>query len=310
MEQITTMTKEYSKKNLAPKKMFGQNFLTDKNTTLKILNKADIKNNDNILEIGPGKGFLSDEILKNSPVKNLIAIEIDKDLCEFLEDKFKENKNFYLQKGDCLKKNWEFPNENCPCPNKLIANIPYNITSEIIFKMIEHYKIFENITIMVQNEVADRVVAKHNSKNFGVLTCIVQKFWNVEKFAKLPPTIFYPKPNVDSALLHFTPKIEKNNILTKKNSIKIFSQFIKFCFNQRRKILFNRLISLNKKHENKDIFTDIEYFEKIFNNQNIEIEKLKNFFIKNNLDLNYRPENLSVENFYDLFCFLFKTENL
>jgi 16S rRNA (adenine1518-N6/adenine1519-N6)-dimethyltransferase len=262
--------------NHRPRKQFGQNFLVDRNITDKILKKADLKPEDIVLEIGPGKGFLTDALL--AKVAIVLAIEIDKDLIDFLSDKYTDKTNFFLIKGDCLKKDW-FLLEPKIMPNKLIANIPYNITSQIIFKLFEYLenKNFEKIILMMQNEVADRITSSHNNKVYGVLSCVVQKFWKVEKFCKLPPTVFYPAPNVESALVEFIPKTLETTIDTK--TIFDYIKFIKFCFMQRRKVLFQRIIK----------------------NYEIDRSLLAEFYSENKLNLDARPENINVDLFWELF---------
>ncbi len=252
------------------KKNFGQNFLNDKNILNKILARAAISKSDIILEIGPGKGFMTDFLLENA--QKVVAIEIDKALIEFLMQKYNEENRFFMIKGDCLKKDWKL---DAIIPNKLIANIPYNITSPIIFKMLDYFNSLEKIILMMQKEVADRIIANPNTKNFGVLSCIVQKFWDVEKFQKVSKTVFYPQPKIDSALVEFKPKfLAADDLDNKKN----FVDFVKFCFKERRKILFPRLIK----------------------NQIFSEESLEKFYKKYNLDKKVRPENLQVEIFWDL----------
>ena len=258
--------------NHRPRKQFGQNFLVDKNIAAKILKRADLIETDNVLEIGPGKGFLTDGLLEKAAA--VLAIEIDKDLIDFLEQKYNGNPKFFLIKGDCLKKDWFISGI---VPNKLIANIPYNITSQIIFKLFEYLGNFEKVILMMQNEVADRIISEHNNKVYGVLSCVIQKFWQVEKFYKLPPGVFHPAPKVDSALVEFTPK--KFDIVLDNELVSKYINFVKFCFMQRRKVLFIRLIK----------------------NYKIEKEFLTDFYIKNNLNFEARPENISVDLFWKLF---------
>ena len=248
------------------KKEFGQNFLTNQNIVKKIIEKAKLSETDIVLEIGPGKGFMTDFLLANA--KTVLAIELDKDLFDFLTNKYKDTENLDLIQGDCLKKDWTNK------PNKLIANIPYNITSSIIFKMLDYYEQFDSIILMMQEEVGDRIVAPHDSKTYGILSVILQKFYNIEKFAKLPPSMFNPKPKVSSALLEFKPKTKKLD----KQQLQNYINFVKFCFNQRRKILLSRMPILNA------------------------------FYEKNNLNKKVRPENISVEMFWQMFEESFSNE--
>lgn len=282
--------------NIIPKKRFGQNFLLDKNVRDRIISMSNIKKSDIVLEIGPGKGFITEEILKKADF--LISIEIDKDLVHFLKHKFVDCDNFFLEEGNCLDIDF-FSFKKLP--NKLIANIPYNITTDIIFKILKNYDLFNTITIMIQEEVADRIISKHNSKNYGSISCILQTFYYIEKFASLSPNVFYPRPKVRSALLLFSKKFQTNNFLIKKDVLNLYLIFVQFCFFERRKIFLNYF----KKNFLEYFF---KKYEQIINSYNLKY--IDDFFIKNNLDFNVRPENLSCDEFIKLFCYLFYIEKI
>ena len=252
---------------IRPKKSLGQNFLSDKNVIKSIVKIGNIKNNNTILEIGPGTGNLTEFILKKKP-KNFFVIEKDYNLVKFLYEKF-DNKINIINK-DVL--NFEL---NAISKEKIIVygNLPYNISTEILTKWITDKKKFESckkLILMFQKEVADRVIAKTNSKNYGRLSIISNWRMDVKKEFDINPNCFFPKPKVDSTLLSFEPKKKYFNLKNPNNLEKITKVF----FNQRRKMIKNPL-------------------KQIFKNPYIIVQKLK-------LDTNLRPQNLSPLNYFEI----------
>ena len=252
---------------IRPKKSLGQNFLSDKNVIKSIVEIGNIKNNNTILEIGPGTGNLTEFILKKKP-KNFFVIEKDYNLVKFLYEKF-DNKINIINK-DVL--NFEL---NAISKEKIIVygNLPYNISTEILIKWITDNKKFESckkLILMFQKEVADRVIAKTNSKNYGRLSIISNWRMDVKKEFDINPNCFFPKPKVDSTLLSFEPKKKYFNLKNPNNLEKITKVF----FNQRRKMIKNPL-------------------KQIFKNPYIIVQKLK-------LDTNLRPQNLSPLNYFEI----------
>ena len=248
------------------KKSLGQNFLIDKNILEKITNTTKITNKI-VLEVGPGTGNLTSYILKKNP-KKLFVIEKDNQLVIDLENKF--NNQISIIHEDVLK-----IDETTFFKDKLIVfgNLPYNISTEIISKWIINLKDkfwFECLILMFQKEVADRIIAKLNTSSYGRLSIICNWKLNIRKICDIKPQSFFPKPNVDSSLLFFYPK--KNFI--KINNPNNLEKVTRIFFNQRRKML--------KKP-----------FNQLFNgNQNV-LNKLK-------IDLNLRPQNLSLDTYYKL----------
>ena len=248
------------------KKSLGQNFLIDKNILEKITNTTKITNKI-VLEVGPGTGNLTSYILKKNP-KKLFVIEKDNQLAIDLENKF--NNQISIIHEDVLK-----IDETTFFKDKLIVfgNLPYNISTEIISKWIINLKDkfwFECLVLMFQKEVADRIIAELNTSSYGRLSIICNWKLNIRKICDIKPESFFPKPNVDSSLLFFYPK--KNFI--KINNPNNLEKVTRIFFNQRRKML--------KKP-----------FNQVFNgNQNI-LNKLK-------IDLNLRPQNLSLDTYYKL----------
>ena len=210
------------KSNIPIKKSWGQNFLVDTNTIDKIINIINPNKKDNILEIGPGHGALTKQLLHSS--NNLYAIEIDPLLCKNLKENFT---NLNIINSDILK--WD---DDKIKYNKVVGNIPYNISSQIIFKFLT--KKWDAMILMVQKELAKRIISKEGCKEYGRISVMVQNFCKVEYAFDISKNVFHPKPKVDSGILKF------KRINTSIN-IQKFSLFVKEAFRQRRKKLKNNL---------------------------------------------------------------------
>ena len=248
------------------KKNLGQNFLIDKNILEQIVNTVEIKDKE-ILEIGPGSGNLTTYIINKKP-KKFYVIEKDDDLSLLLNKKF--NNEIDIINNDILK-----IDENKISKEKLtvFGNLPYNISTEILSKWIinlEEKFWFNNLILMFQKEVADRIIAKSNNSDYGRLSILSKWKLNVKKIIDIKPESFYPRPKIDSSLLVFTPK---NNFFELKNS-KNLEKITRVFFSQRRKML--------KKP-----------FNQIFKNPENIAKKYK-------IDLNLRPQNLEPETYYKL----------
>ena len=248
------------------KKSLGQNFLTDKNVINKIVNLASIKN-ETILEVGPGTGNLTSHILKKKP-KKFYVIEKDNKLASNLNDKFKDQ--LIIINDDVLN-----IDETNLLEDKLIVfgNLPYNISTEVISKWIINLGNnfwFESLILMFQKEVANRIIAKFNTSNYGRLSIICNWKLNIKKICDIKPESFSPKPKIDSSLLFFHPKKDFIKIEDPNNLEKITRIF----FNQRRKML--------KKPYNQLFNGDLKVLKKL------------------NIDLNLRPQNLNFDTYYKL----------
>ena len=255
------------------KKSLGQNFLIDKLVLEKIVNIVEIENK-HVIEIGPGTGNLTSHILKHNP-KKLVVIEKDKILANNLYEIFKNQ--ITVINEDILN-----INEKLIFNEKAIVfgNLPYNISTEILSKWILNLKNifwFDSLVLMFQKEVADRIIAKINTSNYGRLSIISNWKLNIKKICDIKPEAFSPKPKIDSSLLFFYPKKKFIEIKNPNNLEKVTRIF----FNQRRKML--------KKP-----------FNQLFNGDQKILEKLK-------IDLNLRPQNLSLDTYYKL---AFEYENL
>ena len=249
------------------KKSLGQNFLIDKNVINKIVDTGNIKNTDVILEVGPGTGNLTKSILKKKP-KKIFVIEKDKNLANLLKKKFKDQ--ITVINNDILK-----IAENLIFDEELIifGNLPYNISTKILLKWIVNdykKKWYKSFILLFQKEVADRILAKTDNKNYGRLSIISNWKLKIEKIANISSSCFYPKPKVESTLLKFTPKKKYFKINNSKN----LETITRIFFNQRRKKI--------KKT-----------FNQIFKDSNKVIAKL-------NINVNLRPQNLSPETYYKI----------
>ena len=245
------------------KKSLGQHFLIDKNIASKIVRLTDISKNDTVLEIGSGSGILTEKLLQKC--KELFAFEIDKNWADFLKKRFSDSHLFVINE-DILKTDFSkiFKNKKI----KIVANLPYHITSPIIFKIIENRELFSSITIMIQDEVAERIVAKPNCKNYGRLTVKVQRYFDVKKLFTVPPHLFKPRPKVTSSVIRFIPK-KKIPSISDEN---LFNQIVDYTFQHRRKMLRSNL-------------------------RNFLSEKIYQKIIKNKFDFSKRPENLGIKEF-------------
>ena len=242
------------------RKKWGQNFLVDKNLLDKIVSTVNPQANDHILEIGPGGGVLSERILPQ--VKEMLAVEIDPLLVDQLNKQKNLNELNVIQ-GDILINNIrDLPIMN---PVRVIGNIPYNITSPIIFWLIEQLDYWDDAFVMTQKEVAQRLTAKVGTKAYGRLTVAVGAYLDVDYRFTIPPNVFIPKPKVDSAFLYITKK--KQPLIKDEDYVK-FNKIVAAAFNQRRKMLRNSM-------------------------KNWEFSKL----IKEKIDFSRRPESLSIEEF-------------
>jgi 16S rRNA (adenine1518-N6/adenine1519-N6)-dimethyltransferase len=245
------------------RKRWGQNFLVDRNLLEKIVRTIDPKKSDSILEIGPGEGALTELIFPK--VKEMVAIEIDPMLIEHLKNR-ESLKGLNIVHGDVLLQDIE----NLPVKNlvRVIGNIPYNITSPIIFWLIEQLHFWDDAFIMMQKEVAERLSAAVGTKAYGRFTVVTGAYLNMEYCFTIPPDVFIPKPKVDSAIIRFT---KKENPLISDEKYMRFNKLVSAAFSQRRKMLRNTL-------KGWDIHPDL----------------------KKQINFTRRPETLTIEEFVTL----------
>lgn len=219
-------------------KKFGQNFLIDNHVLDKIIQAADITKEDFVLEIGPGIGTLTQYLCENA--REVVAVEIDRMLIPILEDTLSAYDNVTVLNNDILKLdlNALVQERNNGRPIKVVANLPYYITTPIIMDLLERHLPLINITVMVQKEVADRMQSGPGTKDYGALSLAVQYYAKPYIAAIVPPNCFMPRPNVGSAVINLT--LHKDNPIIVSDE-KLLFRMIRASFNQRRKTLVNGL---------------------------------------------------------------------
>jgi 16S rRNA (adenine1518-N6/adenine1519-N6)-dimethyltransferase len=250
-----------------PKKSLGQNFLIDKNIINLIVDAGNIDKNDIVFEVGPGTGNLTEKILSKRP-KKIFAVEKDKILAKQLVEKFKDK--IFIINEDILEINEKKLSNQ---PMIVFGNLPYNISTQILvkwIKIIELNNTFKKLILMFQKEVAERIIADTNKKNYGRLSVLTSWRMNVKKITDVSPNSFFPVPKVKSTILLIEPKIKYFNLKNPKNLELITSVF----FNQRRKMV--------KKPVNL-----------IFSNADKISKKL-------NINLTDRPQNLSPLKYFEI----------
>ncbi|MFQ6174229.1 16S rRNA (adenine(1518)-N(6)/adenine(1519)-N(6))-dimethyltransferase RsmA [Streptococcus anginosus] len=223
------------------KKSFGQNFLTDTNILQKIVDTAEIDENVNVIEIGPGIGALTEFLAENAA--EVMAFEIDDRLVPILADTLRDFDNVRVVNEDILKSDLqarikEFANPNLPI--KVVANLPYYITTPILMHLIESGIPFSEFVVMMQREVADRISAQPNSKSYGSLSIAVQYYMTAKVAFIVPRTVFVPAPNVDSAILKM---VRRDQPAVGVKDEAFFFKVSKASFTHRRKTLWNNLTS-------------------------------------------------------------------
>ena len=226
------------KYQFAFQKKFGQNFLIDPHVLDKIIAAAQISKDDCVLEIGPGIGTLTQYLAENA--RQVVAVEIDSNLIPILEETLKDYPNVTVINEDIIKVDMEglAKEYNQGRPIKVAANLPYYITTPIIMSLFEQQVPVDNITVMVQKEVADRMQAGPGSKDYGALSLAVQYYASPYIVANVPPNCFIPRPNVGSAVIRLTRHKEPP---VKVKDEKLMFRLIRASFNQRRKTLQNSL---------------------------------------------------------------------
>ncbi len=252
-------------------KSLGQNFLIDGNIVRKIVEKANVTKEDYVLEIGPGIGTLTEELALNA--KKVVAIELDKDLLPILDETLGKYENIEIIHGDVLKVDLEkiIEEKLDNKPVKVVANLPYYVTTPIITKLLESNLNLDSIIVMVQKEVAERMEAKPGGKDYGSLSVFVNFFSIPEIIIKVPKTVFMPQPKIDSAVIKLNIKKDLPDIDKDK-----FFKIVKAAFSKRRKTLLNALSTYGF---------------------NIDKGTIKETLEKLNIKPEIRAENLSVEDF-------------
>ncbi|WP_353095567.1 16S rRNA (adenine(1518)-N(6)/adenine(1519)-N(6))-dimethyltransferase RsmA [Tissierella praeacuta] len=252
-------------------KSLGQNFLIDGNIVRKIVDKGDITSNDYVIEIGPGMGTLTEELALRA--KKVVAIEIDDTLLPILDETIGKYNNVEVVHGDVLEIDLQklIEEKLNGGPVKVVANLPYYVTTPIIAKLIEDNLNLESIIVMVQKEVAERMEAGPGGKEYGSLSVFVNFYSKPEIVLKVPKTVFMPQPKIDSAVIKLMINKELPDVDREK-----FFKIVKAAFSKRRKTILNSLSTYGF---------------------NIEKETIKDVLESLNISANIRAENLSVEDF-------------
>ena len=281
MDMKDIQTQELVKKyNFKFTKSLGQNFLTDESVPHDIVNGAEVNKDDLVIEIGPGVGTLTTQLLNRA--KRVIAIELDDKLIPILQEELGDNPNFQLIHNDALKVDFEqLIGEEKHV--KLVANLPYYVTTPIIVKLLKERYNFESLTIMIQKEVAERIDAEPNCKDYGSLSLLVQYYCDTKIVRKVAPSCFIPRPKVESIVIRLD-KLASPRVEVKDE--KLFFEVIRSSFNMRRKTLMNGL---------KVLGLPKEKLEEAFNNAGI--------------DLRRRGETLSIEEFANLSDQIYEVKN-
>ena len=276
VEETRNIMKKYG---IRANKDLGQNFLINNDVVENIVNSSEISQDDMVIEIGPGLGTLTKYLLEKAG--KVLCIELDKKMIEILEDRFEKCSNFEIINEDVLKVNLnkiiKENKENEKIKNvKIVANLPYYITTPIIMKLLEEKLDIKSITVMIQKEVADRLIEIPGGKNTGAITYTVYYYCDSEKIMEVPNSSFIPEPEVTSEVIKLNLR---DNPAVDINNPKVMFMIIKSAFMQRRKTLLNALTNT-----------------KVFLNKEEGLEILKEL----NLNENVRAEELSIKDFADI----------
>ena len=280
MENIVEETKSLMKKyHIKANKSLGQNFLINNEVIENIVNCSRITKEDMIIEIGPGLGTLTKHLLGKAG--KVLCIELDAKMIKILEDRFSDYENFEIINEDVLKVNLneiiEKNKENSKIKNvKIVANLPYYITTPIIMKLLEEKLDIESITVMIQKEVADRLIETPGGKNTGAITYTVYYYCESQKIMEVPNSSFIPEPEVTSEVIKMNLRKEP---AVHSEQTKVMFMIIKSAFMQRRKTLLNALVNT-----------------KVFMSKDEGMKILR----KLNLDENIRAEKLSIQDFANI----------
>ncbi len=216
------------------KKRFGQHFLHDRSVIDRIITASQLDDQQQVVEIGPGLGVLTDELLSLSA--HVQVMEIDRDLIKLLEER--KDSRLTINAGDVLKLPWrEFLTEP---PYTLVANLPYNISTQVIFRLLEHRDLFKRSVLMFQREVGERLVAPPGGKDYGILSVLCQLWYDIQTVTLVKPGAFNPPPKVDSIVLSFAPLDQPRVSVADED---LFRKVVKGAFTQRRKTLRNSLLA-------------------------------------------------------------------
>jgi len=270
---MASIRKELAKYGLVPKKGWGQHYLIDRNILNKVIRTAQVGRDDVVLEVGPGLGEMTLALAQQ--VKRVIAIEIDPKLVEILRRKLEGYSNVEVTKGDILEVNLNQLLEKEGQPIKVVANLPYQISTPLLFRFLESKRVISTLTLMLQREVAERMVALPGGKEYGPLSIFVQSVSNLSIRFFIKPSAFFPPPKVESAVVYIA---WKEAPMVEMSDEEWFKRVVKACFGYRRKTLVNAL-----KHSGLTLPESIE----------LKLEAI-------GIDPQRRPETLTIQEFINL----------
>jgi 16S rRNA (adenine1518-N6/adenine1519-N6)-dimethyltransferase len=267
---MVSIKKELADYGLTPRKRWGQHFLVDRNILNKVVRAAELEKGDVILEIGPGMGEMTLALARQ--VNKVIAVEIDRELVKILKEKTADLPNIIVIEGDILKISFEELYRQGHQQLKVVANLPYQISTPLLFGFIESRDLFSTLTLMLQREVAERMIASPGGKDYGPLSVFTQSVSDLSIKFYIKPSAFFPPPKVESAVIHM---VWKERPLVRGEEEGWFKKVVKGCFGYRRKRLINAL-----RHADLLLPEDLEK----------RIEKI-------GIDSQRRPETLTIQEF-------------
>jgi 16S rRNA (adenine1518-N6/adenine1519-N6)-dimethyltransferase len=270
---MTSIKQELREYGLFPRKRLGQHFLVDSNILDKVIRTAQVGKGDVVLEVGPGFGEMTLDLARLA--KRVIAIEIDPKLVAILKRKVQDYPNVEVVKCDVLKVDFKHFYKKEEHPIKVVANLPYQISTPLLFRFVESKKAFSTFTLTLQKEVAERMVAAPGRKEYSPLSIFVQMFSDVSISFFIKPAAFFPRPKVDSAVVHM---VWKEKPMVELQDEEWFRKVVKACFSYRRKTLMNAL-----KHSKLSIPKEL----------GVRMEKI-------GIDPRRRPETLTIQEFASL----------
>ncbi len=259
--------------NFKTKKSLGQNFLQDKNIINKIVDTSSVTKETNVIEVGPGQGAIT-SLLVNKANK-VLSVEIDQRLIDYLNDQYKDQDNFNLLNKDFLQTSKEDFDILMDKEIKMVANLPYYITTPIILKVLLEYDFIKEIYVMVQKEVALRFTSDYKNKTYGSISVFLQSIAEVSYEFTVKNTVFKPVPKIDSAII----SLKRKDINDLGIDLIDYEKFLKACFKQKRKLLSNNLSS----------------------SYSIEKNKIIEFLEDKNYPKTIRPEEIKVNDYIDLY---------
>jgi len=267
---MVSIKRELAEYGLTPRKRWGQHFLVDQNILNKVVRAAELEKGDVILEIGPGMGEMTLALARQ--VNKVIAVEIDRELVKILREKTADFSNIIVIEGDILKISFEELYRQGHQQLKVVANLPYQISTPLLFGFIESRDLFSTLTLMLQREVAERMIASPGGKDYGPLSIFTQSVSDLSIQFYIKPSAFFPPPKVESAVIHM---VWKERPLVRGEEEGWFKKVVKGCFGYRRKRLINAL-----RHADLLLPEDLEK----------RIEKI-------GIDSQRRPETLTIQEF-------------